>query len=619
MTNTIRKPSSFVQKLLPLLLTVYGGSALAFEQIKFADGTTLDISLQVNYLYMKRINGPTPYQAYPNANAGGVGEILGLAGAAITDIQNLQAIKLQGQYNNTNDGDLSVKKHGTISNRVSGLVEFNLTKEDYRAFLRANTFRDETLFKANGNDDPKGTFNGIGPSNQYSQIARDTIGQRTRVLDAYIQGRWKLGEDGSHPLMVKVGRQVLAWGEGLLFQGIGSSMNPNDASKGQLPGVPFSEAFLPTEQISGTLGLNDKMTLLAYKKWKFRPTEASPVGTYFSPADIQGPGANMMIAVPLGPLGTYAAMRTDDVGVTNKGQWGLGLKYQLDTKTELGLYHLRYTESVGLPEFDFSGNFSLCKNNNTSCAPVPSYTYSAGRITGINDPIAAGLQAVDLLPSSFHLRYMNDIKLTGASISTSLGLYQVSAEIVYRDGAPILMADQHYAIARGKVTNTNLSVLRMFPRDDFLGGITRADNFILGTELATSHLNSFETPAYSVNPYPLLQVRAPATTMNDHDGVAFGIRAEMQYTPIFPEWDLSITGFWWQEFYGNGPMSSGWSSGLQGKGDRHAQLQTTFTYRQNLEMGLTYGFYPGKFDLQASTMRPWADRNYIAFNGTYHF
>ena len=57
-------------------------------------------------------------------------------------------------------------QYADASNRVSALAEFSLTKDDYRAFLRANSFRDASLFKTNDNTDPKGTFNGIGPSNE---------------------------------------------------------------------------------------------------------------------------------------------------------------------------------------------------------------------------------------------------------------------------------------------------------------------------------------------------------------------------------------------------------------------------------------------------------------------
>ncbi len=52
------KNKGFIPKLLPLLLALQGGSALAFDTIKFDDGTTLDMSLQVGYTNMKRLKAP---------------------------------------------------------------------------------------------------------------------------------------------------------------------------------------------------------------------------------------------------------------------------------------------------------------------------------------------------------------------------------------------------------------------------------------------------------------------------------------------------------------------------------------------------------------------------------
>lgn len=43
-----RKPYQLVTRLLPALLLMQGGSALAFEPIKLDDGTVIDVSLQVS-------------------------------------------------------------------------------------------------------------------------------------------------------------------------------------------------------------------------------------------------------------------------------------------------------------------------------------------------------------------------------------------------------------------------------------------------------------------------------------------------------------------------------------------------------------------------------------------
>ena len=96
------------------------------------------------------------------------------------------------------------------------------------------------------------------------------------------------------------------------------------------------------------------------------------------------------------------------------------------------------------------------------------------------------------------------------------------------------------------------------------------------------------------------------------------LRLELVYTP-FPEWELSIPMFYWREFVGNGAMQGGWSSGLLGKGNSKATIETKFTYKQNLELSASLNYFLGDYDLRFSDFNPYADRDFVAFNATYHF
>jgi hypothetical protein len=583
---------NLIASLPTALLFLYCNTALAFEQIRFSDGTVLDISLQVNYQNLKRMNGVDPTYTDMRINTLKISSIVNTLKTEIIPWKNM------------NDGDNSIKKHGTISNRVSALTEINLAKDDYRAFLRANTFHDAVFYGNSGNDS-QGTFNGIGPSSQYTPEAKSLLGQRTRLLDAYVQGRWKLGENGTDPLLVRVGRQVVNWGEGLLFMGIGGSMNPMDMVKGLTPGVPIQELFLPTEQVYATFGATENLTLMAYKKWKFRETEVAPVGTFFSPSDTVGPGAAFLSAANLGPLGNYGAARAADIGRTASGQWGLGGKYQLTEATGIGLYHLRYTDMNPLPEFSFGGNY---------------WILNKGPVSPATDPIAGVLAWTNLLPSSFATHYMNEVKLTGASFTTRVGDMNVAGEVAYRDGAPLLMADQHYALARGKVTNAQLSAIKIWGHE-FLFDLLKADQITLAAEVATSHVNSFATPAISGSlDYPAILGLPKGTPalMYDRNAGAYALNLELAYNAIFPGWDMKVPMMWMQELHGN-PALQGWNSGLGGKQDRHLSLGVKFTYMQNLELGAQLAYYLGSLNVEASTFRPWADRDFIAFTAAYHF
>ncbi len=351
----------------------------------------------------------------------------------------------------------------------------------------------------------------------------------------------------------------------------------------------------------------------------------------FSPSDQVGPGASYLSALSavnpmltkfgLGAvaqvIGDYGAPRTGDVGRNAGGQWGLGLKYQLFEDTGIGLYHLRYNDPTPLPEFAFG---------------TPYWKLGKG-YAAANDPLAQVLTWTNLLPSSYHIHFMNDIKLTGASVSTRMGEFNVAGEIAYRDGAPLLMADQHYGLARGKVLNAQMSFIRIWGHE-FLWDVLKADQVRIAGEIAASHVISYATPPFTGNPgvWPRLikgflppgANGADTSLMYDRTTAAYGINGEVGYNVIFPGWDLAFPFMWMHQLRGN-PAMAGWNSGLGGKNDKHVSVGMKFTYLQNLELGMTAVYYLGNLDVgtvpfnHSSTSAAWADRDFIALTGAYHF
>lgn len=666
MTSNTRR---FAVKLLPALLALQGGAALAFEPIKFDDGSTLDVSLKVNYVNMRRTQAPTTINDYeyqpskPSTVAVAPG-VRGTMWRPAVDMFTQWETRM-----NTDDGTNAVAKSGTISNRVSALMDIDYKKDNYRVFARVNAFRDQAIFGKKPGISP-GTYNMDGPQDEYTETAKKFAGQRTRLLDIYAQGRWYVGDEGK-PLFVRVGRQVVNWGEGLIFQGIGSSMNPNDQIKGMTPGLPAAEAFLPTEQIYATYGVSEDLTLMAYKKWKFRPTEFAPAGTYWSAEDLLAPGGIMQTAFEWPAffsnaqleqlkqlfgghaLEAYGAYRSPDVGAKNGGQWGLGLKYQWTDATDIGLYHLRYTETVPSAEFGFGTTY--WKRNQGMVSGVRGGKHPFD----INAALLTSLNYLTPFPNTYYARYMNDIELTGASFSTVFGDWQMSGEAAYRNGVPVMMGDHHYELARGRTISANISALRAWAGTSPLWSWTQADTVILGGELAVQHLTGYKKPGYAPMPkfgnpalhyWPnavlgnigsslaclsptaciegqpgsflspgMAQVPAiPDGVMADRTGVATALRLELGYTP-WPEWELSIPIFYFRQFTGMGASPGGWNSGLTGKGSSRMTVETKFSYRKNLELSFTMARFMGEVDLRFHNFNPFADRDFVAVGAGYNF
>lgn len=67
---------------------------------------------------------------------------------------------------------------------------------------------------------------------------------------------------------VRVGRQVVTWGEALMLQGgIAFAQNRVDSAAATVPGVELKEVFLPTGAVYGSFSATDSTTIEAY--WQY--------------------------------------------------------------------------------------------------------------------------------------------------------------------------------------------------------------------------------------------------------------------------------------------------------------------------------------------------------------
>ena len=209
----------------------------------------------------------------------------------------------------------------------------------------------------------------------------------------------------------------------------------------------------------------------------------------------------------------------------------------------------------------------------------------------------------------------------------------MAGEFVYRDGEPIMMGhgiDNHYQLARGKVQNAQVSAIKTWG-SGFADGLLGVSQAALASEIAISHLSSFETPAYSGftsgSKYPDMFGIIPGTfgklptpsPSGVSNSMAYALDLMMDYTAIFPGWDLQNEVVWMHQLKGNSAMQNGWNSGLQGKNDRRLSLGAKFTYQNNLELGLKLVYFLGSPDIDFVNMRTMVDRDFIAFTATYHF
>ena len=150
-------------------------------------------------------------------------------------------------------------------------------------------------------------------------------------------------------------------------------------------------------------------------------------GTYLNSSDGVGPGGNCLgpyatipAVAPLGFAGFSGCTfgnRGSDITPSDNGQWGLGTRWRASDETELGLYYLNFNDRTPLPEI----------NAMTPGTAIPAALQPAfGGITQIGN-------------GSYRIRYFDNIKMIGGTVSSVLGPVAVTAELTFKQGAPALV------------------------------------------------------------------------------------------------------------------------------------------------------------------------------------
>lgn len=301
---------------------------------------------------------------------------------------------------NQDDGDNNFGK-GPVSNRLDLLSELDLTASNYGARLSAAAWYDHAYNR--DTDNATGTSNHI-PASEFPSETRKLMGRKAEVLDAFVFGKFDLGD---MPATVRLGRHTLLWGESLFFgsNGIAGGQAPVDLVKLlSVPNSQFKETVRPTGKLSGQVQLSRDVALGAYIGYEWEKTRLMPVGAYLSTSDTMGPGAERLLA---GPLGEF--QRQADVEARNGGQGGVQLRWRVpDIDTDFGFYAIRFH------------------------ATTPSNI-----VTTLSAPPGAGG-----LASSYRWYYHEVVRAYGVSFAKAVGEWSLAGEASYRQNTPLASSGQ---------------------------------------------------------------------------------------------------------------------------------------------------------------------------------
>jgi len=122
-----------------------------------------------------------------------------------------------------------------------------------------------------------------------SNDSRDQAARDYKVLDLWASKEFNLGEQTAR---VRVGNQVVSWGESVFALGGINQTNSLDLQKLMVPGTQLKEAIIPAPMISFSTGVAKGLNMEAYYQWAWDRHRVPPVGTYWSIADVYNRGKN---------------------------------------------------------------------------------------------------------------------------------------------------------------------------------------------------------------------------------------------------------------------------------------------------------------------------------------
>lgn len=242
---------------------------------------------------------------------------------------------------NTDDGNLNYERGDLVSSTVKATHDLELKYGTYGLFSRASYFYDFTT----SNTDK------LGP------IGQDRLSSDLEFLDLFAYGTFNVWD---HELDIRVGKQVINWGESTFISNGINVINAVDVSKLRTPGAEVKEALLPAPILSASFEIADGTSLEAIWILSHDKTRLDPRGSFFSTNDIASDDGNAVYAgfgrrndqhnaFPVTPEATGGAAipitRIEDRSIQDKrGQFGLSARYFAESlnNTEFGAYYLHY-------------------------------------------------------------------------------------------------------------------------------------------------------------------------------------------------------------------------------------------------------------------------------------
>ncbi len=161
---------------------------------------------------------------------------------------------------NGDDGNLNYDT-GIFSNVLKLTTELELDYKNIGVFVRGSR-----LLRLR----ERGRRSGAHPAQRGRPRSRRQ--PRADMLDAFVWSKFDLG---GKPAEIRVGEQVLSWGESTFIQGGINTINPVDVSAMRVPGAELREALLPEGMVTASIGTSTNTSLELFYQYDWGQTRST--------------------------------------------------------------------------------------------------------------------------------------------------------------------------------------------------------------------------------------------------------------------------------------------------------------------------------------------------------
>lgn len=508
------------------------------------------------------------------------------------------------------DGTQNYAKGDAFSTVFKGVHDLQLSKDNLGVFVRGKYWYDYAQSEGNAN-------HGHIPNGYASNSELDDSGfndyakfSGAEILDAYIFGSFDIDDK---PLDVRLGRQVVNWGESTFIQGGINVINPFDVSAFRRAGAEIKEGLLPVNMAFASFGLTDNLSVEGFYQLEWEKTVTEGCGTYFSTADISSEGCDG-IRVNAGGLNfvndeTYYSSFSGNVvyrtsenirEAEDSGQFGVAFRYFAEelNSTEFALYFANYHSRLPL-------------------------------ISGVNT------SSLNPFAAQYFIEYPEDTEMVGISFSSNIGDIAWSGEISHKHDVPIQLngAMLVAAILTGGLNPTNPASSRvtaagaggevsgydMFDVTQvqttfikYIDQVMGASRMALIGELGWTHVHDLDESASAIK-YGRNSVFGFSSTDTDgfvtQDSFGYVVRANLSYSDVFAGVNLKPELSLKQGIDGNGPEPGA----AFREGESSATLSLTADYLNQYQVQLGYtSFFGGDYNAID-------DRDYLSLSASASF